>query len=82
MNNYDPLRDFLMQEKAQQIVLTFAEIEDIIDAPLPRAAKRASWWDCTRSPEIGMPQRVACIAAGFTATRLPDAERVRFARKR
>ena len=81
MNNYDPLRDFLLRQKDNQLVLTFAEIEDIIAAVLPRAARRASWWDSTRSPEVHMPQQEACIAAGFTATRMPQGDRVRFVRR-
>ena len=47
-------------------------------AALPRAANRASWWDSLRSPDIQMPQREACLAAGFKAVRMPDGKSVRF----
>lgn len=78
MNDYDALRDYLIQRKQTEFVLSFAEIEEIIGTALPRAANRASWWDTLRSPEVQMPQREACLAAGFTATRLPDGKSVRF----
>ena len=78
MNDYDALRDYLKQRKQTEFVLSFEEIEEIIGAALPRAAQRASWWDTLRSPDIQMPQREACLAAGFTATRLPDGNSVRF----
>jgi hypothetical protein len=51
-----------------------------VGGALPRAAQRASWWDSLRSPQEKMPQREACLAAGFVATRMPDARSVRFAR--
>ena len=62
--------------------LTFEEIEEIIGAALPRAAQRASWWDSLRSPDIQMPQREACLAAGFVATRMPDGASVRFRKQK
>ncbi|MBW7969204.1 hypothetical protein [Bradyrhizobium sp. BR 10289] len=78
MNDYDALRDYLMRHKQTEFVLTFEEIEEIIGAALPRAANRASWWDSLRSPDIQMPQREACLAAGFKAMRMPDGQSVRF----
>ncbi|MHC2622569.1 hypothetical protein ACVIW2_004601 [Bradyrhizobium huanghuaihaiense] len=81
MNDYDTLRDYLLRQKQAEFVLTFEEIEEIIGAALPRAANRASWWDSLRSPDIQMPQREACLAAGFVATRMPDGQSVRFRKK-
>ena len=43
MNDYDPLRDYLKNQTLAELVLTFEQIEEIIDAALPRAAQRASW---------------------------------------
>ena len=80
MNDYDALRDYLKKQSRLELVLSFEEIEEIIGASLPRAAQRASWWDTLRSPDIQMPQREACLAAGFTATRMPDGQSVRFKR--
>ncbi len=80
MNDYDALRDYLQKQKQQELVLSFEEIEEIIGDALPRAAQRASWWDSLRSPQEKMPQREACLAAGFVATRMPDGQSVRFKR--
>ena len=69
MNDYDALRDYLKQQKLPEFVLTFEQIEAIIDAALPRAAHRASWWDSLRSPQEKMPQGEACLEGGYVATR-------------
>ena len=80
MNDYDALRDYLAQQTVSELTLSFDEIEEIVGGALPRAAHRASWWDSLRSPQEKMPQREACLAAGFVATRLPDGRGVRFKR--
>jgi hypothetical protein len=80
VNNYDALRDYLTRQKQDELVLSFEQIEEIIGDALPRAAQRASWWDSQRSPQEKMPQREACLAAGFIATRMPDGQSVRFKR--
>jgi len=82
VNDYDGLRDYLMRHKQAEFVLTFEQIEEIIGGALPRAANRASWWDTSRSPDIQMPQREACLAAGFKATGLPDAQTGRFRKQK
>ena len=63
---------------SDSFVLSFEAIEEIIGHALPRAAGRASWWETLRSPQEKMPQREACLAAGYVATRLPDGKSVRF----
>ena len=80
MTQYDALRDHLKRQKLAEFVLSFDQIEEIIDAALPRAAQRASWWETLRSPQEKMPQREAFLDAGFIATRLPDGKSVKFAR--
>ena len=80
VNDYDPLRDHLKLQTVPEFVLSFEEIEAIIDAALPRAAHRASWWETLRSPQEKMPQREACLAGGYIATRLTDGKSVRFKR--
>lgn len=80
MNDYDALRDYLKKQTLAEFVLTFEEIEAIIDASLPRAAHRASWWDSLRSPQEKMPQREACLAGGYVATRQADGQSVKFKR--
>jgi len=80
VNDYDPLRDYLKKQTVPELVLSFEQIEEILDAALPRAAHRASWWETLRSPQEKMPQREACLAAGYIATRLADGRSVRFRR--
>jgi hypothetical protein len=80
VNDYDALRDYLKRQKLPEFVLGFEQIEEIIDAALPRAAQRASWWETLRSPQEKMPQREACLAGGYIATRLADGKSVRFKR--
>ena len=78
MTDYDALRNYLKGQKQAELVLSFEQIEQIIGSALPRAAQRASWWETLRSPQEKMPQREACLEAGFVATRLPDGKSVRF----
>ncbi|KPF92535.1 hypothetical protein IP86_24325 [Rhodopseudomonas sp. AAP120] len=80
MTKFDPLRDHLKRQTAPELVLSNDEIEEMLGFALPRAAQRASWWDSTRAPEEKMPQREACLYAGYIATRLPDGTGVRFRR--
>ena len=80
MNDYEALRDYLKRQHLQEFVLSFEQIEEILDAALPRAAQRASWWETLRSPQEKMPQREACIEAGYIAARMPDGKSVRFTR--
>jgi hypothetical protein len=80
VNDYDALRDYLKKQSLAELVLSYEQIEEIIDAALPRAAQRASWWDSLRSPQEKMPQREACLDGGYVATRLPDGKSVRFKR--
>jgi hypothetical protein len=79
-NAYLALRDYLKKQTRSEFVLSFEQIEEIIDAALPRAAHRASWWETLRSPQEKMPQREACLAGGYIATRLADGKTVRFKR--
>lgn len=82
MNDYAALREYLKKQTLPEFVLSFDQIEQILDAALPRAAHRASWWETLRSPQEKMPQREASLAAGYIATRLADGRRVRFKRMR
>jgi hypothetical protein len=80
VNDYDALRDYLKKQTLAELVLSFEQIEEIIDAALPRAAHRASWWETERSPQEKMPQREACLEAGYIATRAADGKSVKFKR--
>jgi hypothetical protein len=64
VNDYGALRDYLKKQSLPELVLSYEQIEEIIDAALPRAAQRASWWDSLRSPrplqaaeEVDSPDR-------------------------
>src|SRR5258707_6413972 len=80
VNDYDPLRDYLKKQTLPEFVLSFEQIEEIIDAALPRAAHRASWWETLRSPQEKIPQRQAGPAGGDIPTRIAGSTRVRFKR--
>jgi hypothetical protein len=80
VNDYAALRDYLKRQTLPEFVLSFEQIEEIIDAALPRAAHRASWWDSLRSPQEKMPQREACLEGGYIATRQADGQSVKFRR--
>jgi hypothetical protein len=45
MGKYTPLRDHLAGLKSKRFAMTFAEIEKLIEAPLPRSAHiHEAWW--------------------------------------
>ena len=69
MNDYDLLRDYLKKQKLPEFVLSFEQIEEILDAALPRAAHRASWWETERSPQEKMPQRKKPVSKQATSQR-------------
>jgi hypothetical protein len=78
VSDYDPLREYLSQKDATELVLTFDQIEEILGFALPRASQRASWWEKERNPENARPQRDAIRDGGYEATRLADGVSVRF----
>jgi hypothetical protein len=80
--DYDRLRAYLSEQDKEEFVLSMDAIEEIIDDALPRASQRASWWETERAPDERMPQREACIATGYIATRLPDGSGVKFRKKK
>jgi hypothetical protein len=77
MSKYAPLRTYLKRQKLSEIVLTFGQIEDIINAPLPNYAGKPQWWANIVNPEHGHVQREAWRAAGYDAFLLPPS-RVKF----
>ena len=77
MSKYAPLRKYLKRQKLSEVVLTFGQIEDIIDAPLPKFAGKHQWWANIVNPEHGHVQREAWRAAGYEAFLLPPS-RVKF----
>jgi hypothetical protein len=67
MSKYAPLRHYLRRQKLTQIILTFQEVEKIIDARLPNNAATRQWWANVVNPEHGRVQREAWRAAGYDA---------------
>ena len=76
-SKFDPLRDYLMAQKADELVLTYEQIEDILGFALPRAAQRAEWW-FDDTPEHPKLQRIAVREAGYDARRLREGDKVQF----
>jgi len=76
---YRPLHKYLRDRFAQTVVLTFTQIEDLIGAPLPDAARaQAGWW--TNPGTDASPQAQTWIAAERTAEPNLLARTVRFER--
>jgi hypothetical protein len=44
MSKYKPLSDRLKRQEGQEWRPTFAEIEEVLGFPLPKAAQQAGWW--------------------------------------
>lgn len=80
LGKYDPLGAYLARKRADTLELTFAELERIIGAFLPKGAQRSEWWtnDFDAAPQAVQIQ--AWLGAGYDATLLRG-ERVRFDRQ-
>jgi hypothetical protein len=75
------LHAYLIGRFADAIVLTFAQIEDLLGFALPAAARvRAEWWSSDDQDEEPAPQRDAWRRANRTATPNLFSRTVRFER--
>lgn len=64
MKKYDPLYNYLLHRKEQNVTLEFAEIENIINAKLPKSAYiHTQWWGNSNTKEH--PHSRAWLDAGF-----------------
>lgn len=64
--HYRQLRAYLQDRNADRVVLTFAEIEDLLGFALPDHARaEATWWS---DADQGSSQSEAWTSAGRTAT--------------
>jgi hypothetical protein len=73
MGKYEPLAQFLRKQRADEIRLTFAEIERIIGARLPPSArKQRAWW--SNNPHNSVMTKV-WLAVGFRSEQVDMAER-------
>jgi hypothetical protein len=63
MGKYQPLAEFLRQQRTSEIPLTFAEIERIVGFRLPpKAQHHRAWWSNNPSNNV---MTKAWLAAGF-----------------
>jgi len=79
--DFRPLHAYLKKRFADTVVLTFAQIEDLIGCPLPTSAHaEAAWWANTDSAGAPSAQSSAWMTADRLATANLSARTVSFAR--
>lgn len=76
-SKYDPLRHYLLRQTLREFVLSFSEIETIIQAPLPKYAERPQFWANTKLTGTHV-QREAWRQAGYDAFVRPNKASVKF----
>ena len=77
---YQPLADYLVAQPADEVRLSFAQIEVIVGAPLPTTAYIRNWWWSKGAKRFAdQPWRAAGWEA--TLTRRADGWRVTFRRR-
>lgn len=78
---YGPLQKYLAARYADAVVLTFAQIEDLLGFPLPDAAwVEPGWWALPATGAVSSTQSQSWSLAKRTATPNLPAETVRFER--
>ena len=82
MGKYDPLRDYLRRQRANELELSFADIERKLGAMLPNSAALPQWWANVTDTNTSHVQREAWRAAGYDAFLILGKDRVRFRRFR
>lgn len=75
MPKYDPLRDYLEQQTADEVWLTFEDVGRLVGGLPPSAYEHRAWWANTRSH----PNAVAWLDAGWEVVDVSFSDqRVRF----
>ena len=78
---YRPLHKYLEDRYAENLVLTFAEIEDLLGFPLPDTARvEPDWWATADAPAPRTPQSRSWTEASRTAKANVPAQIVLFQR--
>lgn len=78
---YRPLHKYLEERYAENLVLTFGEIEDLLGFSLPDSARIApEWWATADAPAVRTPQSRSWTEASRTAKANLPAEIVLFQR--
>lgn len=80
MARYDPLFAYLRRQRFAEFELSFAEIERIIGAMLPRSADQPQWWANVTDRATTHVQRKAWGDAGYDTFLVVGKDRVRFRR--
>jgi hypothetical protein len=79
---YQLLHQYLRDRFADRVVLTFAQIEDLLGFPLPDSARRErAWWGAADPAALRSVQSEAWTLAGRTATVNLPARSVLFERE-
>jgi hypothetical protein len=81
MGKYDPLHRYIRRQKAQIFEMSFAEIERIVGAMLPKSAERPQWWANEVSAASAHVQCAAWLEAGVEAFLMIGQDRVQFRRR-
>lgn len=69
MGKYDPLAQYLRAQSAPYVVLSFAEIESLIGAQLPRSAReRREWWWNDLARQSSHVQSRSWVHSGYLAS--------------
>jgi hypothetical protein len=80
IRKYAPLRIVLRKSTADEISLSFGEIESLIKAPLPPTAESALWWR-RRTAGNQQGQAQAWLSEGYEARPDIGNRRVTFVRR-
>lgn len=80
MGKYDSLHLHLRRQKVPVYEMSFSQIEGVIHALLPKSAARPEWWGNEQDAASRHVQCKAWLDAGFSASLVKGADRVRFAR--
>ena len=62
MSKYEPLERFLRGQGADEVPMTFAEIERILDAKLPNSKSNRAWWSNNPNNNV---MTLAWLNAGY-----------------
>ncbi len=78
MSKYDRLGTYLREQRMNEVPMTFAEIERVVETKLPKSQESQAWW--SNSPSNNVMTKV-WLSAGFETTQV-DMERKRLVFKR
>lgn len=77
MAKYDPLKNHLVRLHPRELTMSFADINALLDTPLPATARRPQFWANT-TDGAGHIQREAWRSAKYNAFLVADQDKVRF----